>query len=51
MGANCLIGKRYGTRERSILEVDLSKDVLLMVGRVFRQLQEKEMRERKSIGA
>ena len=48
---HCLIGKRYRTRERSVLEVGLSKDVLLMVGRTFRRLQGKEMRERKGTGA
>ena len=51
MGANCLIGKRYRTRERSVLEVGLSKDVLLMVGRAFRWLHGKEMRERKGLWA
>ena len=48
---SCFNGKRYGTRERSVLEVGLSEDVLLMVGRVFRRLQGKEMRERKGTGA
>ena len=49
--AQCLIGKRYRTRERSVLEVGLSKDVLLMVKRVFRRLQGKEMRKEKGVGA
>ena len=46
-----MIEKRYGTRERLVLEVGLSKEVLLMVGRAFRRLQGKETRERKGTGA
>ena len=44
----CLIGKQFGTRERSVFRCGLSKYVLLTVRRAFRLLQGKEMREKKA---